>query len=193
MAKKRRFTTCETEQHSQRSLPQGSPNCAQSCGASQPTQPHGPSQTTHLPRASQPHHLPGTSRPSSSRSFSQPHEAEEDLDVQANELFREWSGRVRGCGFGPTPKSSRSTCNEFLRFNVADEEERMKDKQTIHELQGKVQSQAAELSTLKEQMAIVMRHAGLQVRDSCNGSLDQISPQAHQGSLHASHDIEYSD
>ncbi|KAF7146741.1 hypothetical protein RHSIM_Rhsim04G0054800 [Rhododendron simsii] len=106
---------------------------------------------------------------------------------------KEWSGRVRGCGFGPTPKSSRPTCNEFPRFNVADEEERMRDKQTIHELQGKVQSQAAELSTLKEQMAIVMRHAGLQVRDSCNGSLDQISPQAHQGSSHASHDIEYSD
>ncbi|KAF7126766.1 hypothetical protein RHSIM_Rhsim11G0033100 [Rhododendron simsii] len=74
-----------------------------------------------------------------------------------------WSGRVRGCGFGPTPKSSRSTCNDFPRFNVADEEERMRDKQTIRELQDKVQSQAAEMSTLKEQMDIVMRHAGLQV------------------------------
>ncbi|KAG5517033.1 hypothetical protein RHGRI_037698 [Rhododendron griersonianum] len=75
---------------------------------------------------------------------------------------KEWSGRVRGCGFGPTPKRSRSTCNDFPRFNVADEEERMRDKQTICELQDKVQSQAAEMSTLKEQMAIVMRHAGLQ-------------------------------
>ncbi|KAI8568682.1 hypothetical protein RHMOL_Rhmol02G0219300 [Rhododendron molle] len=75
---------------------------------------------------------------------------------------KEWSGHVRGCGFGPTPKSSRSTCNDFPRFNVADEEERMRDKQTICELQDKVQSQAAEMSTLKEQMAIVMRHNGLQ-------------------------------
>ncbi|KAI8560106.1 hypothetical protein RHMOL_Rhmol04G0229800 [Rhododendron molle] len=32
-----------------------------------------------------------------------------------------------------------------------------------------------------------------EVRDSCNGPLDQTSPQAHQGSSHASHDIEYSD
>ncbi|XP_058201098.1 uncharacterized protein LOC131315890 [Rhododendron vialii] len=106
---------------------------------------------------------------------------------------KEWSGRVRGCGFGPTPKSSGSTCNDFPQFNVADEEEKMRDKQTIRELQDKVQSQAAEMSTLKERMAIVMRHAGLQVRDSCNGPLDQTSPQAHQGSSHASHDIEYSD
>ncbi|KAI8551728.1 hypothetical protein RHMOL_Rhmol06G0209100 [Rhododendron molle] len=76
---------------------------------------------------------------------------------------KEWSGRVRGCGFGPTPKSSRSTRNDFPRFNVADEEEKMRDKQTIRELQNKVQSQAAEMSNLKEQMAIVMRHNGLQL------------------------------
>ncbi|KAE9448923.1 hypothetical protein C3L33_19179, partial [Rhododendron williamsianum] len=59
-----------------------------------------------------------------------------------------------------------------------------------------LKEQVAEMSTLKEQVAFMMRHmpevTGLQVRDSCNGSLDQISPQAHQGSLHASHDIECS-
>ncbi|KAI8553347.1 hypothetical protein RHMOL_Rhmol05G0008400 [Rhododendron molle] len=73
----------------------------------------------------------------------------------------------------------------------------MRDKQTIRELQDKVQSQATEMSTLKEQVitfvSLIEICNLLHVRDSCNGSLDQISPQAHQGSSHASHDIEYSD
>ncbi|KAI8541952.1 hypothetical protein RHMOL_Rhmol08G0100700 [Rhododendron molle] len=92
------------------------------------------------------------------------------------------------------------------RFNVADEEERMRDKETIRKLEDKVHAQVvemstlkeqvAEMSTLKEQVAFMMRHmpefTGLQVRDGCNGSFDQNSPHAHQRSSHASHDIECS-
>ncbi|KAF7154779.1 hypothetical protein RHSIM_Rhsim01G0178700 [Rhododendron simsii] len=117
-----------------------------------------------------------------------------------------WHGRVPGCGFGPTPKSSGSTCSDSPRFNVADEEERMRDKETICKLEDKVHEQAvelstlkeqvAEMSTLKEQVAFMMRHmpefTGLQVQDGCNGPFDQASPHAHQRSSHASHDIECS-
>ncbi|KAI8541951.1 hypothetical protein RHMOL_Rhmol08G0100700 [Rhododendron molle] len=94
----------------------------------------------------------------------------------------------------------------YPRFNVADEEERMRDKETIRKLEDKVHAQVvemstlkeqvAEMSTLKEQVAFMMRHmpefTGLQVRDGCNGSFDQNSPHAHQRSSHASHDIECS-
>ncbi|KAI8571526.1 hypothetical protein RHMOL_Rhmol01G0126600 [Rhododendron molle] len=119
---------------------------------------------------------------------------------------KKWHGRVPGCGFGPTPKSSGSTCSNSPRFIVADEEERMRDKETIHKLEDKVHAQAveistlkeqvAEMSTLKEQVAFMMRHmpelTGLQVRNGCNGPSDQASPHAHQRSSHASHDIECS-
>ncbi|XP_058185685.1 uncharacterized protein LOC131302910 [Rhododendron vialii] len=118
---------------------------------------------------------------------------------------KKWHGCVPGCGFGPTPKSSGSTCLDCPRFNVADEEERMRDKETIRKLKDKVHAQAvemstlkeqvAEMSTLKEQVAEMMRHmpefTGLQVRDGCNGPFDQASPHA-QRSSHASHDIECS-
>ncbi|KAF7128066.1 hypothetical protein RHSIM_Rhsim11G0031600 [Rhododendron simsii] len=53
------------------------------------------------------------------------------------------------------------------RFNVADEEERMRNKETIRKLEDKGQAQEVEINNLKEQVAFVMRYmpeiTGLQV------------------------------
>ncbi|KAH7846799.1 hypothetical protein Vadar_018298 [Vaccinium darrowii] len=54
-------------------------------------------------------------------------------------------GRCRGYGFGPTSKSSNSTSNDSRSFNVADEEERMRDKETIRKLEETVQAQTSEM------------------------------------------------
>ncbi|KAH7848696.1 hypothetical protein Vadar_006316 [Vaccinium darrowii] len=83
-----------------------------------------------------------------------------------------------------------------LTNNVADEEERMRDKEIIRKLEDKVQAQAGEMSTLKEQVAFLMRHlpgiTGLQVRDGGNDPLDQVSLQTHHESSPTSHDLESS-
>ncbi|KAF7147802.1 hypothetical protein RHSIM_Rhsim03G0023700 [Rhododendron simsii] len=103
---------------------------------------------------------------------------------------KKWHGRVPGCGFGPTPKSSSSTCSDSPRFNVADEEERMRDKETIRKLEDKVHAQAVEvsstlkeqvakMSTLKEQVAFMMRHmpefTGLQLLYFCSTTSTNFS------------------
>ncbi|KAH7866369.1 hypothetical protein Vadar_019441 [Vaccinium darrowii] len=109
---------------------------------------------------------------------------------------KERPGRRRGCGFGPTSKSSNSTSNDSVSFNVVDEEERMRDKETIRKLEETVQAQTREMSTLKEQVAFLMRlmpgFTGSQVRDGYDDPPDQASPQTHQRSSHASHDVECS-
>ncbi|KAH7843791.1 hypothetical protein Vadar_020772 [Vaccinium darrowii] len=109
---------------------------------------------------------------------------------------KERPGHRRGCGFGPTSKSSNSTSNDSVSFNVVDEEERMRDKETIRKLEEMVQAQMREMSTLKEQVAFLMRlmpgFTGSQVRDGCDDPPDQASPQTRQRSSHTSHDVECS-
>ncbi|KAH7835012.1 hypothetical protein Vadar_022043 [Vaccinium darrowii] len=116
---------------------------------------------------------------------------------------KERHGRRCGCGFGYTAKSNNLTFNGPLSFNVVDEQERMRDKETVSKLEETVQAQAdemqaqaREMSTLKEQVALLMRLmpgvTGLQVRDGCNDPPDEASPRTHQRSSHASHDFECS-
>ena len=78
-------------------------------------------------------------------------------DIYSQVMGKECHGCVRGLGFGPTPKSTGSTSKSCERLRMV-EEERTKDKETILELKETVQTQAEEMSTMKDQLAFLLRH-----------------------------------
>ncbi|KAH7865714.1 hypothetical protein Vadar_010199 [Vaccinium darrowii] len=80
----------------------------------------------------------------------------------------------------------------------------MQDKETIRDLQEKLEANnqkleannqqmdtmASEMNFLRTQVDFLLRHSGLQLQDGVSGTRDQASPQTHQGSSFASHEIE---
>ncbi|KAH7853963.1 hypothetical protein Vadar_008562 [Vaccinium darrowii] len=117
---------------------------------------------------------------------------------------KEHPGCLRGMGFGYTSTNNGSTYDIARRFNMTSEEERMQDKETICDLQEKLEANnqqleannqqmdtmASEMNFLRTQVDFLLRHFGLQLQDGVSGTRDQASPQTHQGSSFASHEIE---
>ncbi|KAH7863814.1 hypothetical protein Vadar_022293 [Vaccinium darrowii] len=117
---------------------------------------------------------------------------------------KEHYGSLRGMGFGYTSTNCGSPSNSGTRFKMTSYEERMQDKETIRDLQEKLEANnqqleannqqmntmAGELNFLRAQVDFLLRHSGLQVQDGVSGARDQASPQTHQGSSFGSHEIE---